>query len=131
VITEDLTQPSEALRYFGQVARHFRRRARLTHTELGEKLRYASALVGHVETATRIATDEYTLRLEDVLDANGLLAAALPMLEAERRRAESRPVHVFVVEGSVEKMPEPMAATLLRLLAKGANAAPTDRRADG
>ncbi|GGO99199.1 helix-turn-helix domain-containing protein [Wenjunlia tyrosinilytica] len=131
MIVEGLMQPSEALRYFGQVARHFRRRSQLTQMELGEKLGYVGALVGQVEAATRTPTDGYTLRLEEVLDAGGLLAAALPMLEAERRRAESRPVYVFVVEGSVEELSGPMAATLLRYLAKGASAAPADRQADG
>jgi hypothetical protein len=130
VIDEGRMQPSEALRYFGQVARHFRDRARLTHAELGAKVGYVGALVGHVETARRIATDDYVLRLEEVLDAGGLLAAALPMLEEERRRAESRPVYVFVVEASAQRLPGAMAAKLLRRLARGASAAQDDRRAD-
>ena len=123
MIAEGRMPPSEALRYFGRVARHFRNRARLTHAELGEKVCYGAALVGHVETATRIATDDYVLRLEEVLDAGGLLAAALPMLEEERRRAESEPVHVFVVEASAQQLPGAMAAKLLRRLAKSTSAA--------
>ncbi|GGO87137.1 hypothetical protein GCM10012280_24930 [Wenjunlia tyrosinilytica] len=50
MIGEGPAQPSEALKYFGEVARHFRVRARLTHQELGEKPHYSAGLVGHVET---------------------------------------------------------------------------------
>ncbi|GGO86516.1 hypothetical protein [Wenjunlia tyrosinilytica] len=53
------------------------------------------------------------------------------MLEADRRRAEARPVYVFVVEGAVEELPEPIATKLLRRLAKGASAAPAVPWAEG
>ncbi|GGO84669.1 hypothetical protein GCM10012280_16670 [Wenjunlia tyrosinilytica] len=128
MIGEGPAQPSEALRYFGEVARHFRIRARLTHQELGEKLHYSAGLVGHVETATRVASDEYVLRLEEALGAGGLLAAALPMLEEERHRGMPGRVQVFVVDATAEELPPPEAAKLLRRLATSATPPPGIRR---
>ena len=63
------------LALFGAELRHYRTAAGLSQEQLGDQIGYSAALVGAVETARRMPTEDFTARcdLVDELDTGGAL----------------------------------------------------------
>ncbi|MFD1828165.1 helix-turn-helix domain-containing protein [Streptomyces desertarenae] len=68
------------LRYFGSRLKLFRRKAGLSRAELGERIGYSEATVASVEQGRRMPQQEFVDRVDEVLDAGGVLRAGLPYL---------------------------------------------------
>jgi transcriptional regulator with XRE-family HTH domain len=64
------------LALFGAELRHYRTAAGLSQEQLGERIGYSAALVGAVETARRMPTEDFTARC-DVVDELGTGGALL------------------------------------------------------
>jgi transcriptional regulator with XRE-family HTH domain len=64
------------LALFGAELRHYRAAAGLSQEQLGERIGYSAALVGAVETARRMPTEDFTARC-DVVDELGTGGALL------------------------------------------------------
>ena len=64
------------LALFGAELRHYRTAAWLSQEQLGERIGYSAALVGAVETARRMPTEDFTARC-DVVDELGTGGALL------------------------------------------------------
>jgi hypothetical protein len=66
------------LALFGAELRHYRTAAGLSQEQLGERIGYSAALVGAVETARRMPTEDFTARCDVVEElATGGCAAAV------------------------------------------------------
>ena len=66
------------LALFGAELRHYRTAAGLSQEQLGERIGYSAALVGAVETARRMPTEDFTARC-DVVDELGTGGALLAL----------------------------------------------------
>jgi hypothetical protein len=75
------------LALFGAELRHYRTAAGLSQEQLGDRIGYSAALVGAVETARRMPTEDFTAR-RDVVEELGT-GGALLRLRAHLR--DSRP----------------------------------------
>ena len=64
------------LALFGAELRHYRTAAGLSQEQLGDRIGYSAALVGAVETARRMPTEDFTARC-DVVDELGTGGALL------------------------------------------------------
>jgi transcriptional regulator with XRE-family HTH domain len=71
--------------YVGQVLRHFREQAGLQQRELGAKLSVTGSLICMAETGRRAMSARELTRADEILHADGLLRAAIPLFEAERQ----------------------------------------------
>nr|WP_308188759.1 helix-turn-helix transcriptional regulator [Streptomyces sp. MNU89] len=60
---------------FGRQVKLFRDRAGLTQLELGQRVRYGEDLISSVEQGRRIPRPDFIERLDQVLDAHGVLCA--------------------------------------------------------
>jgi transcriptional regulator with XRE-family HTH domain len=56
------------LTLFGAELRHYRTAAGLSQEQLGERIGYSAALVGAVETARRMASEDFTQRCDEVAE---------------------------------------------------------------
>jgi len=56
------------LALFGAELRHYRTSAGLSQEQLGERIGYSAALVGAVETARRVATEDFAQRCDDLAE---------------------------------------------------------------
>lgn len=66
--------PGESpLALFGAELRHYRLAAELSQEQLGERTSYSAALVGAVETARRMPTEEFAQRCDAALQTGGAL----------------------------------------------------------
>lgn len=68
-------EPSDSLKAFGAALRVFRERALLTQEQLADRLTYSVASVASIEQGRRMATAHFVERVEDELDALGVLRA--------------------------------------------------------
>lgn len=68
-------QADELLRSFGRQWKIFRERAGLTQAELGKQLGYGGAQIAAIEQGRRIARPELIERVDELLDAGGVLLA--------------------------------------------------------
>ena len=64
------------LALFGAELRHYRTAAGLSQEQLGDRIGYSAALVGAVETARRMPTEDFTARC-DVVEELGTGGALL------------------------------------------------------
>ncbi|GAB2576671.1 hypothetical protein GCM10027168_06980 [Streptomyces capparidis] len=71
--------------YVGQVLRHFRCRAGLKQKDLGAALHVTGVLIQMAETGRRALPDRELDHADEILHADGLLRAAIPLLEADRQ----------------------------------------------
>jgi transcriptional regulator with XRE-family HTH domain len=71
----DLETGASPLALFGAELRHYRTAAGLSQEQLGDRIGYSAALVGAVETARRMPTEDFTTRcdLVDELGTGGAL----------------------------------------------------------
>ncbi|GAB2584159.1 hypothetical protein GCM10027168_16260 [Streptomyces capparidis] len=76
--------PPPARLYVGRVLRHLRCRAGLSQKEVGELLHVTGALVNMAESGRRAIPARELTRADELLCADGLLTAAIPLLDAER-----------------------------------------------
>ncbi len=72
--SRDLDPGASPVALFGAELRYYRTAAGLSQEQLGEKVGYSGALVGAVETARRIPTEDFAQRCDAALDAGGALA---------------------------------------------------------
>ena len=56
------------LALFGAELRHYRTAAGLSQEQLGDRIGYSAALVGAVETARRMPTEDFTARCDQVVE---------------------------------------------------------------
>ncbi|GGU67855.1 transcriptional regulator [Streptomyces albospinus] len=75
---------SVALRVFGGQLKLFRELASLSREELGRRLGYASHTIKSYELAQRIPDPATVERADELLGANGVLRAAIPLLDEVR-----------------------------------------------
>ncbi len=73
---------------FGAELRHYRTAAGLSQEQLGERIGYSSALVGAVETARRMPTEDFTARC-DAVGELGTGGALLRLRSSARDRTWS------------------------------------------
>uniref|UniRef100_A0AAU2VST5 Helix-turn-helix transcriptional regulator n=1 Tax=Streptomyces sp. NBC_00008 TaxID=2903610 RepID=A0AAU2VST5_9ACTN len=71
-------------RLVGELIRAHRIRAGLTQKGAGEKLRISESLMGAVERAERIPSNELLLEMEELFGANGALQECCDMLDEEK-----------------------------------------------
>jgi transcriptional regulator with XRE-family HTH domain len=75
MVLRDPEAGASPLALFGAELRHYRTAAGLSQEQLGDQIGYSAALVGAVETARRMPTEDFTARcdLVDELDTGGAL----------------------------------------------------------
>ena len=78
------------LALFGAELRHYRTAAGLSQEQLGERIGYSAALVGAVETARRMPTEDFTARCDEVEELR--TGGALLRLRAHLREQLHRQV---------------------------------------
>ena len=66
--------------FFGSELRRYRKAARLTQDELGERINYTGALIGMIETATRTPTLQFAEMCDRVMDTDGSLTRLWPLV---------------------------------------------------
>ena len=74
----DTDAGASPLALFGAELRHYRTAAGLSQEQLGDRIGYSAALVGAVETARRMPTEDFTARCDQVGElGTGRRAAAV------------------------------------------------------
>ncbi|GGO95892.1 helix-turn-helix domain-containing protein [Wenjunlia tyrosinilytica] len=76
----DLDPTSSVQAYYGSELRRLREKAGLSHARLAEILNYSPALVGHIETATRMPTPEMSKALDAAFDTDGQFIRLYPVV---------------------------------------------------
>ncbi|WP_079127099.1 helix-turn-helix domain-containing protein [Streptomyces sp. TP-A0874] len=73
--------PTESVpAYYGAELRRLRTAAGLSHARLGEIVCYSPAMIGHVETTTRMPTRELSEALDAALDTDGYFSRLYPLV---------------------------------------------------
>lgn len=88
--SRDQETGASPLALFGAELRHYRTAAGLSQEQLGERIGYSAALVGAVETARRMASDDFTQRCDQVAELS--TAGALGRLREHLREQLHRQV---------------------------------------
>jgi len=92
------------LALFGAELRHYRTAAGLSQEQLGDRIGYSAALVGAVETARRMPTEDFTARC-DVVEELGTGGALLRLREwpsIEREALSLRTWELVLVPGLLQ-----------------------------
>ncbi|MEV8532883.1 helix-turn-helix transcriptional regulator [Streptomyces sp. NPDC051211] len=77
-------EPDNSLRNFGEMTKAFRKRAGLTQEQLAPRIRYSVQYVGSVEQGRRFPSDRYIERVEEALDAFGVIRLAARQATRQR-----------------------------------------------
>ncbi|MFE9607559.1 helix-turn-helix domain-containing protein [Streptomyces sp. NPDC006012] len=112
------------LDYFGFELRRHREAAGLTQRQLGDILNYTGSLVGQIETARKLPTQEFSERADTALETGGLLSRLVELVmrsqlpawfrqvaELEARAEEICTFHMGMVHGLLQT-PEYVRAVL-------------------
>ncbi|MEU7279105.1 helix-turn-helix transcriptional regulator [Streptomyces sp. NPDC045431] len=78
------SEPSPARKHVGELVKKFRTRAGMTQKELAERLLMSESLLGAYERAERIPTTAFLVDADRVLNAGGVLASCVEMMEEEK-----------------------------------------------
>lgn len=76
----ELDPSSSVLAFFGSELRRFRSSAGITQERLGEIVNYTGALVGLIETARRIPSQDFAERCDAALGTDGALSRLWPLV---------------------------------------------------
>ncbi|MFZ3498297.1 helix-turn-helix domain-containing protein [Streptomyces sp. 5.8] len=77
-------EPDNDLRNFGETIKAFRKRAGLTQEQLGPLIRYSVQYIGSVEQGRRHPSTKFVDRVEEFLDAFGVIRIAARQLQRRR-----------------------------------------------
>ncbi|MER7495363.1 helix-turn-helix transcriptional regulator [Streptomyces pharetrae] len=115
------------LDYYGFELRRLREAAGLTQRQLGEIVNYTGSLVGQIETARKVPTQEFSERVDAALGTDGLLSRLVPLVlrsqlpawfrqvaELEARATEICTFQMNMVHGLLQT--EPYARAVLSVL---------------
>ncbi|MEV5727358.1 helix-turn-helix transcriptional regulator [Streptomyces pharetrae] len=115
------------LDYYGFELRRLREAAGLTQRQLGEVINYTGSLVGQIETARKVPTQEFSERVDAALGTDGLLSRLVPLVlrsqlpawfrqvaELEARATEICTFQMNMVHGLLQT--EPYARAVLSVL---------------
>jgi len=103
------------LDYYGFELRRHREAAELTQKQLGDIVNYTGSLVGQIETARKLPTQEFSERVDAALGTGGLLSRLVALVmrsqlpawfqqvaELEARAAEMCTFHTHLVHGLLQ-----------------------------
>ncbi|MFF4757288.1 helix-turn-helix domain-containing protein [Streptomyces sp. NPDC001292] len=103
------------LDYYGYELRRHRETAGLTQRQLGEIINYTGSLVGQIETARKLPTQEFSERADAALGTGGLLSRLVTLVmrsqlpawfqqvaELEARAVKIRTFHTHLVHGLLQ-----------------------------
>ncbi|MHC5700821.1 helix-turn-helix domain-containing protein [Streptomyces tirandamycinicus] len=103
------------LDYYGYELRRYREAAGLTQKQLGAVINYTGSLVGQIETARKLPTQEFSERTDAALGTDGLLTRLLGLVlrsqlpawfqqvaELEARATEISTFHTHLVHGLLQ-----------------------------
>jgi DNA-binding XRE family transcriptional regulator len=76
----DLDPSASVPAFFGAELRRYRKAAKLTQEELGERINYTGALIGMIETTLRTPTLQFAEMCDRVLETGGALARLWPLI---------------------------------------------------
>lgn len=76
----DLDPSASVSAFFGAELRHYRKAAKLTQDELGERANYTGALIGMIETTLRTPTLQFAEMCDRVMETGGALTRLWPLI---------------------------------------------------